>query len=287
MSMHQSSNLQLEDRLPKTELGQLALVVSLMLGVALVDYLSGNLLRVYPLYFIPIALAALTLGRLGAILIAVNCAVIWLAANLIHDQEFSANWIWLWNTAIQGAAFTFIAELVFRLHAARNREGQLARLDKLTGLINSRAFMEQAPMLLDFCRREGKPVTIAYIDLDGFKQVNDTKGHQQGDEVLRTCADEMRSTLRASDLACRIGGDEFAVMLPNTSERGAVEILEKLSASIESSMRLMDCTVTASIGAAVYGVPPPGIDEAIQAADEVMYAVKNSGKNQVRVRYLG
>jgi GGDEF domain-containing protein len=132
MSMHQSSNLQLEDRLPKTELGQLALVVSLMLGVALVDYLSGNLLRVYPLYFIPIALAALTLGRLGA-----------------------------------------------------------------------------------------------------------------------------------------------------------MEILEKLSASIESSMRLMDCTVTASIGAAVYGVPPPGIDEAIQAADEVMYAVKNSGKNQVRVKYLG
>jgi predicted signal transduction protein with EAL and GGDEF domain len=132
MSMHQSSNLRLEDRLPKTELGQLALVVSLMLGVALVDYLSGNLLRVYPLYFIPIALAALTLGRLGA-----------------------------------------------------------------------------------------------------------------------------------------------------------MEILEKLSAAIESSMRLMDCTVTASIGAAVYGVHPPGIDEAIQAADEVMYAVKNSGKNQVRVRYLG
>lgn len=66
-----------------------------------------------------------------------------------------------------------------------------------------------------------------------------------------------------------------------------MEILEKLSAAIESSMRLMDCTVTASIGAAVYGVPPPGIDEAIQAADEVMYAVKNSGKNQVRVKYLG
>ncbi len=284
--MHQSPNLRLEDRLPKTELGQLTLVASFMLGVALVDYLTGNLLRVYPLYFIPIALAALTLGRLGAILIAVNCAVIWLAANLIHDQEFSANWIWLWNTAIQGAAFIFVAELVFRLHSGRIRESQLARLDKLTGLTNSRAFMEQAPMLLDFCRRDGKPVTIAYIDLDGFKQVNDTKGHQQGDEVLRNCAHAMRSTLRASDLLCRLGGDEFAVMLPNTSEQGAVEILEKLSAAIESAMLLLDCTVTASIGAAVYGVAPPRLDEAIQAADEVMYAVKKSGKNQVRVKYL-
>jgi diguanylate cyclase (GGDEF)-like protein len=96
----------------------------------------------------------------------------------------------------------------------------------------------------------------------------------------------MRSTLRASDLLCRLGGDEFAVMLPNTSEQGAVEILEKLSAAIESAMLLLDCTVTASIGAAVYGVAPPRLDEAIQAADEVMYAVKKSGKNQVRVKYL-
>ena len=272
--------------LPKTTPWQLALVVSLMFAVGLLDYWTGLEVRVYPFYFIPIALAALMLGRLGAILIAVNSAVLWLVANLAVDDNYSANWIWLWNFAIQGTVFFFVAELVSRLHAGQIRESQLARLDKLTGLINSRSFMEQAPMLMDFCRRERKPVAVAYIDLDGFKQVNDTRGHEQGDEVLRTAAHAMRSTLRVSDLLGRLGGDEFAVMLPNTSEHGAVEILEKLRAAIESEMHLLDCVVTASIGAAAYDVPPSRLDEAIHAADEVMYAVKASGKNQVRVTHI-
>ena len=229
---------------------------------------------------------AATVPASGAILVAVNSAVLWLVANLAVDDNYSANWIWLWNFAIQGAVFFFVAELVSRLHAGQIRESQLARLDKLTGLINSRSFMEQAPMLMDFCRRERKPVAVAYIDLDGFKRINDTRGHQQGDEVLRAAAHAMRSTLRVSDLLGRLGGDEFAVMLPNTSEQGTVEILEKLRAAIESEMRLLDCAVTASIGAAAYAVPPPRLDEAIHAADQVMYAVKSSGKNQVRVTQM-
>lgn len=233
-------------------------------------------------YFIPVTLAALMLGRLGGILAGLCSAVLWLVAN-IAVGGYSADWIWLWNTAIQGAAFFFIAELVSRLHSGQIRESQLARLDKLTGLINSRAFMEQAPILMDFCRREGNPLAMAYIDLDGFKQVNDTRGHQQGDEVLRAAAHAMKSKLRGSDVLGRIGGDEFAVMLPNTSEEGAVEILEKLRAAIESEMRELDCAVTASIGAAAYSVPPSRLDDAIRAADEVMYAVKSSGKNRVRV----
>lgn len=269
--------------LPRTAAGQLVLVAALMFGVALVDFRTGLEIRVYPFYFIPVTLAALMLGRLGGILVALTSALLWLLANLAVGDGYSADWIWIWNTAVQGAAFCFVAELVSRLHAGQIRESELARLDKLTGLINSRGFMEQAPMLMDFCRREGKPITLAYIDLDGFKQVNDTRGHQQGDEVLRAAALAIKSNLRVSDLPGRIGGDEFAVMLPNTSEEGAVEILEKLRAAIEAGMRVLDCAVTASIGAAAYGVPPSRLDDAIRAADGVMFAVKSSGKNRVRV----
>ena len=284
MALSISSNLPLH-LLPKTALGQFVLVAVLILGVALVDFATGQEIRIYPLYFIPVALAAIMLGRLGGILASVSSAFLWLFANLAVDgvYSYSADWIWLWNTVIQGAAFCFIAELVFRLHSGHIRESQLARLDKLTGLINSRAFMEQAPMLMDICRREGQPVAMAYIDLDGFKQVNDTRGHQKGDDVLRAAAYAMKSTVRVSDLLARVGGDEFAVMLPNTPEEGAVEVLEKLRAAIETGMRLLDCSVTASIGAAAYSVPPPRLDDAIRAADEVMYAVKSNGKNRVKV----
>ncbi|KAF0166100.1 MAG: diguanylate cyclase [Rhodocyclaceae bacterium] len=184
---------------------------------------------------------------------------------------------------VQGFAFLLVAKLVSDLRASKVLESELAREDRLTGLLNSRAFHEQTPHVLALCQRDASPIVMAYIDLDDFKLVNDTQGHRRGDAVLQIAAHTMQSVLRTSDLLSRLGGDEFAVLLPNTSVGAATETFERLRRAIEDGMRTAGCKVTASIGAVACSHAPTDVDELIDAADRVMYGVKRSGKNRVHV----
>lgn len=268
---------------PLSYVSKFALVLLLVLAVAALDHGTGTELRVAPFYFFPIVLAARWLGRAASLGVALLCTMFWVVSNALGGVHYSSGWIWVWNTAAEGVAFVFIATLVSRLGESLTKEHSSARSDNLTGLPNSRAFHEQATLLLELCRREKHSVAMAYIDLDNFKQVNDTQGHHRGDDVLRIAAQIMHESLRASDLVARIGGDEFAALLPNVSFETAREILERLCQSIETRMKAGGWEVTASIGAVVYPVVPGNLDELIRAADRLMYAVKSSGKNRVRV----
>lgn len=259
------------------------MVVVGSLGVAGVDLFTGSEVRLYPLYFIPIALAATNFQRNHALLTAVTCAVLWALSNYQAGLHYSSNWIWVWNVLVQGFAFVLVAKLISDLRASKIREGELAREDRLTGLLNARAFHEQAPHLLALCQRDAKPIVMGYIDLDDFKSVNDMQGHQRGDAVLQIAAHIMQSALRSSDLLSRLGGDEFAVLLPNTSAEAASETFERLRRAIELGMRAAGCKVTGSIGAVAYSHAPTNENELIDAADRVMYGVKQSGKNRVQV----
>ncbi|SBT10509.1 putative Diguanylate cyclase [Candidatus Propionivibrio aalborgensis] len=256
----------------------------LLVGIAGIDFYSGSEIRVYPFYFIPIALAAINLDGKAAKLTAMICAALWAVSNYGAGPHWSSHLIWVWNVAIHGAAFQLVALLVSGLKESKLREIDLARSDWLTGLPNTQAFHEQAPQLLAFCRRAAHPVVMAYIDLDNFKAVNDSFGHQRGDDVLRIASQAMKATLRTSDLLARLGGDEFAVLLPNATPEQARETLERLREAIAASMRAAGCDVTASIGAVSYLNTPSLLDELIAAADAVMYEVKESGKNFVQVK---
>jgi diguanylate cyclase (GGDEF)-like protein len=167
------------------------------------------------------------------------------------------------------------------------KEQELARIDPLTTVPNRRAFYEALDKERVRSLRYHRPLTIAYVDLDNFKKVNDCLGHAVGDELLVQVAAGLRSNLRASDYVARLGGDEFAVLLPETDATAAELVLRKLRLRLLEEMKAHRWQVTFSIGAATFLDPPDSLDVIIRMADETMYAIKAHGKDNVSVSLVG
>jgi len=160
-----------------------------------------------------------------------------------------------------------------------------AATDALTGLYNRRLFDEYLEKELNRAKRYGQQLAIAILDLHKLKEVNDRHGHLQGDHVLQIAATTLRTTLRASDFAFRIGGDEFALLLPETDAEQAVTLCRRVRAEYENQLRplKMDIGVTLDFGVAVH--PQDGDQKAalLGVADERLYALKTSGRTPPRV----
>ena len=159
----------------------------------------------------------------------------------------------------------------------------LANKDGLTGLMNRRHFMQSAEMELQRAQRYRRPVTVAMADLDCFKKLNDTYGHAAGDAVLRAFAEQVRETLRQSDLVCRYGGEEFAFLFPEIGPVETGKLAERLRlACAGHAVPLPDgrsIKATVSIGLADASECP--IEIALKHADEALYAAKRQGRNRV------
>jgi len=162
----------------------------------------------------------------------------------------------------------------------RNR----ATRDALTGCLSRRALRDEAERTISLSLRHGLPLGLVVFDLDRFKTVNDTYGHPAGDEVLKAAAHTVTRTMRRSDLLGRLGGEEFAVLLPNTSLTGAFEAAERMrNALAEQSVDIgggRSLTVTASFGVAAIGNGVEDIDALIAQADEGLYIAKRAGRNR-------
>lgn len=168
-----------------------------------------------------------------------------------------------------------------RLHSQAQRLATLANTDPLTQLANRRFLLEQMEREFERARRYRRPLSLLYLDLDGFKSINDQFGHLFGDEVLRGAAKAMRAVLRSSDLMARIGGDEFAVLMPETSQEAAVQACEKLRRALAAYSRQMDDSIpTLSFCAGVSEIRTKDetIDPMLRRADEAQYLAKASGK---------
>jgi diguanylate cyclase (GGDEF)-like protein len=238
---------------------------------------------VFPLYFAPISLVAWFQGRGGALTLAALSAISWFVSNYFGGLQFSHPGLWVANSLVQGASFVVIGLLIATLRAALARERGLNRTDPLTALMNTRAFYEEADRALAQCRRKERPVTIAYIDLDNFKDVNDSLGHQAGDDVLRKVGTLLKSSLRPSDLTTRLGGDEFAVLLPETGGQQASATLERIHSLLANRFASAGSGVTSSIGAVTFTTPPKSVEEMVHQADIRMYAAKNQGRNRIHL----
>ncbi|MEK8052368.1 diguanylate cyclase [Ideonella sp. DXS22W] len=171
--------------------------------------------------------------------------------------------------------------------ARRNAEAELQRLavaDGLTGLLNRRAFMAALQDTLERCHRGDGPCTLAMLDLDHFKQVNDRHGHPAGDEVLRHFAEALRGVAREVDIAGRLGGEEFALLLHGVDVTQALVPLERLRASLAAHPVPWDgqqITVTVSIGTAVVPERGASIQTWLAAADRALYAAKQGGRDRI------
>ncbi len=183
-------------------------------------------------------------------------------------------------------AFGTVGILVAQVRSKLTLALELSRQDSLTSLPNSRAFYESAELLLAVARRSGGSLTIAYLDLDNFKHVNDERGHQEGDRALKVTADVLKGHFRASDLVARLGGDEFAIMLPDTGADAARTSLERVSALLASSMRGNGWPITVSIGAVFFVCAPATLERAVSGADALMYRAKKTGKNRVHIEVV-
>lgn len=177
-----------------------------------------------------------------------------------------------------------IASLERRLAEARDRFRAQARRDPLTGLANRLEIMETLAREVSRAAREASHVAVIMVDLDHFKRINDTHGHQTGDEVLAEAARRMRDAVRDYDTVGRYGGEEFIVVLPHVDERTAREIAERLRAKLEAhpvATRVGPVPVTASVGVASThaGALPP--EELVGQADAALYEAKDQGRNRV------
>jgi len=162
---------------------------------------------------------------------------------------------------------------------------QMVVSDPLTGLHNRRFLMDRLLQEMQRSDRHGEPLAFAMIDLDGFKTINDLYGHVLGDKVLRAVGNAISRSIRVSDLAARYGGDEFAVILPQTPPEGAMRVCERLLRAISEAGFQDDsgkiCRVTASLGLAYYpadDVETP--EDLVHSADGALYGAKRSGKNR-------
>ncbi|OWV68040.1 diguanylate cyclase response regulator [Rhizobium sp. R339] len=173
-----------------------------------------------------------------------------------------------------------------RLRNSVKQTIELAVTDPLTGLYNRRYLDNHLNVLFNRSMARGRPLSVLITDIDRFKQVNDTYGHDGGDEVLREFANRVRSTIRGADLACRYGGEEFVVVMPDTSPEIAAAVAERLRAAVESAPFLLKhsgqaLNVTASFGISsrIAAVLTP--DQLMKQADLALYEAKNTGRNRV------
>lgn len=265
----------------RSRVGATAVAAGLLVAISLVDYLSGYEIQIAVVYLIPIFYAATRISRPAGLVFAGLSTVAGIGSDLLAGERYSS-WIVLAIVLVlRTALFLVFVEVVAALRHALEREKESARTDSLTGVSNRRHFIELAGAALAFARRYLRPMTIAYLDLDSFKQINDRLGHQAGDEVLRVVARTIRNRLRVTDVVGRLGGDEFAVCLPETGADAAALVLGKLREECTAALPENARSVTVSMGMVTFAYPPATVDELLDRTDAMLYAAKREGKNRL------
>jgi diguanylate cyclase (GGDEF)-like protein len=167
------------------------------------------------------------------------------------------------------------------------RSEELSVTDDLTQLYNSRYLNQVMRREAKRASRSGRPLSLVFLDLDGFKSVNDNHGHQAGSKALVEAAAVIRRCARETDMVARFGGDEFAIILPDTGSEGAAAVGDRVRERVEAHPFLagngLNLRLTVSVGVATLPDVAGSAEELVRAADMAMYPVKDSGKNGVRI----
>lgn len=246
-----------------------------------IDYQTGDYSLIV-FYLVPVSLAAWFIGRSAGMFF---CLLALLTRFLVNEVPgnfaFQNASLHYWNECVE-LLFLLIMSLLFStLHKTLETEKSLASIDPLTAALNRRAFFDIAEYEINRSQRYGHAITVAYIDLDNFKEINDRLGHAVGDRLLTTVTETIAGNMRSTDILARFGGDEFVIMLPETPGDAAATFLGKLHTLLNQAMQTQGWGVTFSIGAVTYPKPPATVEEIIRKADTLMYDVKRSGKNRL------
>jgi diguanylate cyclase (GGDEF)-like protein len=273
----------LSDSEPYRGLAWCACGALLLALLSIADYATGPEVTVSLFYFLIVALLAWKTGDIRVTLgAAVSSSLVWWGAEAF-TLGAPGGYVLILNGVTRLVTLIGVGWTICRLKTALEAEKSLARTDFVTGVSNSRAFQNDAKVEIERALRYAHPLAVCYLDLDGFKSINDSLGHSRGNDVLRAVADVLKTQLRSSDLVCRIGGDEFVILLPEAGYERARLAVNKLQTAVRRAMQTNAWPVTVSIGVAVFEKPWPDVDALIKKADEMMYQAKVSGKDRVRI----
>ncbi|MFA6078444.1 MAG: GGDEF domain-containing protein [Candidatus Omnitrophota bacterium] len=235
-----------------------------------------------PTLYIPsLIIASWFIGpRAGIVLSVINTA-----ALSFHDAlsvpGYAASASTYWNIAAMLGLFLIISYNISALRNTRASEQNMTKTDSLTGVANRRAFYDLAGIEIHRSRRYNHPFTVAYVDIDNFKIINYRYGHSAGDSLLNVVAQEMKSHVRDVDLVSRFGGDEFAILLPETGAEPSQLVFSRLRYELLDLMKKNDWPVTFSFGVATFLNAPESVEEIIKKASVLMYSAKNHGANTI------
>lgn len=266
------------DSKPKSLLGFLGMLLLMMAAAG--DYLTriNYVMEFSPFYIVPVSFFSWFIGKRASIAVAVIGVVLGFLIRVRMAPRAIAWWealVWL---ALYIGASLIVAELKkLYLH-----ERHLSRIDPLTKVENRRALFEAASRAKSFSDRHDVPLSIAYLDLDGFKKLNDRLGHRAGDKVLAIVAAQIRKALRPTDIVGRVGGDEFILILPESDSETALRIIDRVRIDLDQAMQRRRWPITFSIGLVNFSPPLGSVSEMIRAADQAMYAVKSRRKGRLQ-----
>jgi len=267
--------------LEKQSRATILILGSLLIAVlGVLDYVTGPDVSLFIFYLVPVA--TWFAGNAAGMALSVLSAVAWSLADILSTHAGRHAAVPYWNLFMELSSF-FLASLVLAgLRSSMEREQKQGRIDYLTGAVSSRYFAELADREIQRALRYRHIFTAAYLDLDNFKAVNDNRGHQEGDRLLKLVVATIADSIRATDIVARLGGDEFIILFPETGSDMARTAVEKTREKLLELMVANDWPVTFSFGLVTFDSAPQSVNHLVKLTDAVMYEVKNSGKDGVK-----
>lgn len=254
--------------------------ITLIILIGMAEYSFNEKINFSLLYLIPISFIVLLTGRIEGFVFAAISALGFIYVDY-HLKGWSVVSFTIINAAMRFGIFTSFILLINSLKNAYKKESVLARKDSLTGVANGRAFYEVVDHEIKKVSRDGGVITLAYMDIDNFKKVNDTLGHNAGDRLLKLVAHTLVTSVRSIDTVARLGGDEFALLFPGMDQQSAQRVISRMKEILDGQVSQNKWPISFSIGAVTFKELSLTVDEMIRIADEHMYAVKNNGKNSI------
>jgi diguanylate cyclase (GGDEF)-like protein len=249
--------------------------------VGYIDYVTGREVSFAIFYLIPIGLITWYTGRQPGVLASVASALTWFFDEYTGTDLSLYPAVPYWNAAGMLGFFLVVTYILAELKDALQKEKKTARTDYLTGAENVGSFTEIVNDEISRAERSGHPFSVAYFDLDNFKNINDTLGRSTGDELLRRMVKTIKSATRNTDIVARLGGDEFAILMPETNCKLADAAVAKVHGNLLKTMQMNNWPVTFSIGVVTFDTPPESVDALFKAVDAVMHRVMLDGKNEI------
>jgi diguanylate cyclase (GGDEF)-like protein len=250
--------------------------------VGYVDYVTGREVSFAIFYLIPIGFITWYTGRQPGVLASVASALTWFFDEFTGTDLSQYPAVPYWNAAGMLGFFLVVTYILAELKDAMLKEKKMSRTDYLTGAENVGSFSE---MVNDEIRRAGSyghPFSVAYFDLDNFKNINVTLGRSTGDDLLCRVVKTIKSATRKTDIVARLGGDEFAILMPETNFEDADAAVAKVQENLLKDMEMNNWPVTFSIGIVTFVTPPESVDALMRAVDSVMHSVMLGSKNEIR-----